>query len=67
MAETIAFCLAEAGAAVIHVARKEEALKEAVEDVEHKNGKAAYLTCDVSDMNALAETAEEIGFFFWGT
>ena len=29
----IAFCLAEAGAAVIHVARKEDGLKDAVKDV----------------------------------
>ena len=61
---TIAFCLAEAGAAVIHVARKEEALKDAVKDVENINGKAAYLTCDVSDMDALAKTAEKSASFF---
>jgi len=62
--KTIAFCLAEAGAAVIHVARKEEKLNEAVKDVELINGKAAYLTCDVSDMDALAETAERSASFF---
>jgi NAD(P)-dependent dehydrogenase (short-subunit alcohol dehydrogenase family) len=60
----IAFYLAEAGANVIHVARKEEALKDAVKDVENINGKAAYLTCDVSDMDALAETAEKSASFF---
>lgn len=60
----IAFCLAEAGAAVIHVARSEEPLKEAVQDVEGINGKAAYLTCDVSDMDALAEIAEKSVSFF---
>ena len=60
----IAFCLAEAGAAVIHVARKESALKDAVKDVENINGKAAYVTCDVSDMNALAETAKRAATFF---
>jgi len=60
----IAFCLAEAGAAVIHVARNEEALKDAVKDVENIAGKAAYITCDVSDMNALAETAEKSASFF---
>ena len=62
----IAFCLAEAGAAVIHVAlpSEEEALKDAVKDVEKINGKAAYLTCDVSDMDALAETAEKSASFF---
>lgn len=60
----IAFCLAEAGAAVIHVARKEEPLKDAVKDVENINGKAAYLTCDVSDMDSLAEIAEKSAAFF---
>ena len=60
----IALCLAEAGASVIHVARKEEALKDAVEDVEKINGEAAYLTCDVSDLDALAETAERSASFF---
>lgn len=60
----IAFFLAEAGAAVIHVARKEDPLKDAVKDVEKINGKAAYLTCDVSDMDALAETAEKSASFF---
>jgi NAD(P)-dependent dehydrogenase (short-subunit alcohol dehydrogenase family) len=60
----IAFCLAEAGAAVIHVARKEEALKEAVKDIEKVNGMAAYLTCDVSDMAALTELAEKSASFF---
>ena len=52
----IAFCLAEAGASVIHVARNEEALQDAVRDVEKIYGKAAYLTCDVSDIDALAHT-----------
>ncbi len=61
---TIAFTLAEAGAAVIHVARQEEGLREAVKDVENINGKAAYVTCDVSDMDALAETAEKSASFF---
>lgn len=60
----IAFCLAEAGAAVIHVATRKEALEDAVEDVENINGRAAYLTCDVSDMDALAETAEKSAAFF---
>ncbi|MBT8361428.1 MAG: SDR family oxidoreductase [Deltaproteobacteria bacterium] len=60
----IAFCLAEAGAAVIHVARKEKQLQEATEDVEKINGKAAYLCCDVSDMDALAETVEKSASFF---
>ncbi|MBC8438552.1 MAG: SDR family oxidoreductase [Deltaproteobacteria bacterium] len=62
----IAFCLAEAGAAVIHVALpgEEEALKEAVLDVEKIGGKAAFLTCDVSEMDALAQTAKKSASFF---
>jgi gluconate 5-dehydrogenase/2-deoxy-D-gluconate 3-dehydrogenase len=60
----IAFCFAEAGAAVIHVARKEDALKDAVKDVEDINEKAAYLSCDVSDIDALAETAKKSTSFF---
>lgn len=56
----IAFCLAEAGAAVVHVALKseEKALKDAVNDVTKIGGKAAYLTCDVSDPDALASMAK---------
>ena len=62
----IAFALAEAGAAIIHVAlpSEEEALKDAVKDVEKIGGKAAFLTCDVSDMDALAQTAEKSASFF---
>ena len=62
----IAFCLAEAGAAVVHVALpgEEEALKQAVLDVENIGGKAAFLTCDVSDMDALAQTAKQSASFF---
>ncbi len=62
----IAFCLAEAGAAIIHVAlpSEEEALKDAVADVENIGGKAAFLTCDVSDMDGLAKMAEKSASFF---
>ena len=62
----MAFCLAEAGAAVIHVAlpSEETALKEAVRDVENIDGRAAYLTCDVSDMDALQKMAQQAPSFF---
>lgn len=62
----MAFCLAEAGAAVIHVAlpSEETALKEAVRDVENIAGRAAYLTCDVSDMDALKKMAQQAPTFF---
>jgi len=62
----IAFCLAEAGAAVVHVAlpSEEEALKDAVVDVENIGGKAAFLTCDVSDMDGLSKMAKKAASFF---
>ena len=60
----IASSLAEAGAAVIHVARNEEALIEAVKDVERHGGTAAYIASDASDIDALAETAEKSATFF---
>lgn len=62
----MALCLAKAGAAVVHVAlpREEEALKDAVESVEKIGGKAAYLTCDLSDMDALEGLAQDSASFF---
>ena len=62
----IAFSLAEAGASVVHAAleSEEEALKDAVKDVEEIGGKAAYLTCDVSDPDSLAKAAETAASFF---
>ncbi len=62
----IAFCLAEAGAAIVHVAlpNEEEALKQAVADVEKIGGKAAFLTCDLSDPDDLAGMAEKSASFF---
>lgn len=62
----IAYCLAEAGAAVVHAAlqSEEEALKDAVKDVEAIGGKGAYLTCDVSDPDDLAAMAEKSSSFF---
>jgi NAD(P)-dependent dehydrogenase (short-subunit alcohol dehydrogenase family) len=62
----IAFCLAEAGASVVHAAleQEEDALKDAVKDVEKIGGKAAYLTCDVSDTDELANMAEKSASFF---
>jgi len=62
----IALHLAKAGADIIHVALPNEvdALQDAVQDVEKIGSKAAYLTCDVSDMDALAEMAEKAASFF---
>ena len=62
----IAFCLAEAGASVVLAAleQEEDALKDAVKDVEKIGAKAAYLTCDVSDPDELATMAEQSASFF---
>ena len=51
----IASALASAGAAVVHAAleQEEDALKEAVTQVERSGGKAAYVTCDVSRFDKL--------------
>lgn len=62
----IAFSLAEAGADVVHVALpgEEKALEDAVHDVEKIGKKAAFLTCDVSDLDALTATAKASASFF---
>ena len=62
----MASTLASAGAAVVHAAleSEENALKEAVSEVEGSGGKAAYVTCDVSKMDALAGMVEQASSFF---
>ena len=52
----MASTLASAGAAVVHAAleSEENALQDTVAEVEGSGGKAAYVTCDVSKMDALA-------------
>ncbi len=64
--KAIASCLAEAGAAVVHLAlpNEEDALKDAVLNVADTGGKAAFLTCDVSDMDDLAQAAKKSASFF---
>ena len=56
----IAYHLARAGAAVVHVAlpREKEALKEAVKEVEALGVSAAYETCDVINLDELPGLAE---------
>ena len=56
----IANYLAQAGAAVVHAAlpHEEEGLKAAVTDVESVGSRAAYVTCDVSQLDALPDMAE---------
>ncbi|MDX2511171.1 MAG: SDR family oxidoreductase [Desulfobacterales bacterium] len=62
----IAFSLAEAGADVVLVALpgEEKALADAVQNVKKIGRKAAFLTCDVSDLDALTKTAEASSSFF---
>ncbi len=62
----IAYHLARAGAAVLHVAlpREEKALKEAVEEVETLKVSAAYETCDVSNLDELPGMVERASSHF---
>ena len=62
----IAYHLARAGAAVVHVAlpREEEALKEAVKEVEALGASAAYETCDVSNFDELPGLVERSSSHF---
>jgi NAD(P)-dependent dehydrogenase (short-subunit alcohol dehydrogenase family) len=62
----IAAALASAGAAVIHAALEpeENALKEAVSQVEGAGGKAAHVTCDVSRFDELPGVVESASSFF---
>ncbi|HBH28827.1 MAG TPA: gluconate 5-dehydrogenase [Desulfofustis sp.] len=60
----IAMGLAEAGAAIIHVARKEEELQDATKEVEKRDGKAAYLSCDLFKIDEISEILEKACSFF---
>ena len=62
----IASALAAAGAAVVHAALKQEedALQEAVANVERAGGKAAYVTCDVSELDKLPEVVKNASSVF---
>ena len=62
----IALHLSRAGAAVVHAAlpREEAALKEAVAEVESLGGQAAYVTCDVSNLDELPGMVERAASFF---
>ena len=62
----IASALASAGASVVHAAleQEEDALQEAVTQVEQAGGKAAHVTCDVSRFDALPGVVEKASSFF---
>lgn len=57
---TTAHLLADAGAHVLLVARTEEALLEAKQEIESKGGKASVFPCDLNDMNAIDEVSRQI-------
>jgi gluconate 5-dehydrogenase len=62
----IAYHLARAGAAVVHAAlpQEEKALKEAVKEVETLGMRAAYETCDVSNLDELPAMVERASSYF---
>ena len=62
----MASALASAGAAVVHAAleEEEEALREAIERVVQKEGRAAYVVCDVSRLDQLPKVVEKASAFF---
>jgi len=59
-----ALCLAQAGAAVVLLGRREEQLHEAVASIEAGGGRAAALPADLSDRSKLADIAERAALPF---
>ena len=60
----IADALAEAGAAVVLVARRAAQLDAAKKSIESKGGRAATIPCDLSDRDAIAACARTAPSFF---
>ncbi len=62
----MAYHLARAGAAVIHAAlpHEEAGLKAAVAEVESEGAQAAYVTCDVSQLDTLPTVVERAAEYF---
>ncbi len=60
----IADALAEAGAAVVLVARRKAELDQVVKAIESKGGRAAALPCDLTDRAAIDECAKKAPAFF---
>lgn len=56
--------LAAAGAAVVHVARRQAPLEKAVEEIAASGGKAAWVMADMEQIDALPELAEKAASFF---
>jgi gluconate 5-dehydrogenase len=53
----IAMAYAQAGAAVVLVARRESQLVAAAKDISDAGGRAAHLVCDLADRDALTQCA----------
>ena len=60
----IAYALADAGAAVVLVARRAEALARACEDIVAQRGRAAAVAADLADRTALRDAAGRAGACF---
>ncbi|MBK9115289.1 MAG: SDR family oxidoreductase [Betaproteobacteria bacterium] len=60
----IAYALADAGAAVVLVARRAEALARACEDIVARRGRAAAVAADLADRTALRDAARRAGACF---
>lgn len=56
--------LAAAGAAVVHVARRQKSLENAVDEILASRGKAAWVTADLERIDELGKLAEEAVSFF---
>ena len=57
---TIALALADAGAAVVLIARREDELDAARTDIERSGGRATIVACDVADRVALRSCASRV-------
>ncbi|HEY3554980.1 MAG TPA: SDR family oxidoreductase [Casimicrobiaceae bacterium] len=61
---TIANALADAGAAVVLVARHADTLDETRADIEQRGGRAATLPCDLARRNDIGDCAQRAATFF---
>src|SRR5215510_1943206 len=58
--EGLAFAMAQRGAILGLVARRQEQLEKLAKVCEEKGGKAVILPCDVTDANAIQSAADEM-------
>jgi len=60
LGKSLALKVAAIGAQVVLVARTENELKQAKDEIEKKGGKAEYFVCDITDGNKVKQTATQI-------